>query len=888
MVRRRISWWFRRRDLSGDPDATEAKCTLAQLEGGFQEAGETGTCPTGSNVGKLLVETDTLFEVEETLHNMVPPRGVAAQFGANFRIPKAYINVGLQSGGAYPVQAESLDIPAIEGLTEITTTLFGVVGQSERKPFLTLPTHCAGPLVSSIRADSYQEPGHFVGLSEVTRDGTGQALPLTGCSKLQFPPSLAVAPDVSDASSASGLTVDVHVPQTAALNPEGLAESTLRDTTVALPAGMAINPAGGDGLAGCSEGLAGFTGFGEFDNELEPGVRTPTFSAAPLESLVPGVSLCPEASRIGTVRLTTPLLPNALEGAVYVATQNENPFGGLIAMYMLIEDPISGSTVKLVGKVRLCETVGQVLDGVSCGAPGQIVTTFENTPDLPFEDLELHFFGGERAPLRTPARCGTYTTQAAFTPWDGNPPVETSASFQITSGPDGSPCPGANLPFSPSLAGGSTNINAGAFSPLTTTISRADGQQDLRSVVLHTPPGLSGILAGVQLCPEAQANEGTCGPESLIGETTVAAGVGSDPVSVKGGKVYLTEKYAGAPFGLSIVNPVKAGPFDLEHDTSNPAQQPACDCVVVRATIEVDPTTAALTVTTDPSGPHAIPSVIDGVPVEIQKVNVTVNREHFTFNPTNCSPLSLTGTIAGDEGASSPVSVPFQATNCAVLKFNPRFTVSTSAHTSKAQGASLTARVSEPPSSMGSQANITKVKVDLPIQLPSQLKTLQKACLAKAFDSNPASCPAASIVGHAVVHTQLLPVPLTGPAYFVSHGGEAFPSLTMVLQGYGVTIDLVGTTFIHKGITSTTFETVPDVPFESFELTLPQGKHAALGANLPAKAHSSFCGQNLKMPTLFVAQNGLEIHQQTQITVTGCPKPHKKAKKAKGAKHKKA
>jgi hypothetical protein len=183
----------------------------------------------------------------------------------------------------------------------------------------------------------------------------------------------------------------------------------------------------------------------------------------------------------------------------------------------------------------------------------------------------------------------------------------------------------------------------------------------------------------------------------------------------------------------------------------------------------------------------------------------------------------------------------------------------------------------------GAEANITKVKVDLPRQLPSRLTTLQKVCLAATFEANPAGCPSGSIVGHATVRTPLLPVPLTGPAYFVSHGGAAFPDLTIVLQGYGVTVDLVGSTFINKkGITSTTFKTVPDVPFNTFELTLPKGRFSALGANLPKKAKGSFCGQNLKMPTEFKAQNGLEIHQQTPITITGCPKA-KKAKKSKKA-----
>jgi hypothetical protein len=324
-----------------------------------------------------------------------------------------------------------------------------------------------------------------------------------------------------------------------------------------------------------------------------------------------GMNFCPDASKIGTVTIHSPLLPNPIVGAVYLATQNQNPFGSLIALYLIAKDPVSGFVFKSAGETRLTPS-------------GQLIGTFKNNPQLPFEDAELHFFGGERAPLATPAHCGSYITNAAFSPWSGNEAVSASSTFNITSGPHDTPCPGASLPFAPSLMGGMTNINAGAFSPLTTTIGRADGQQDMQSVQLHMPAGLEGLLSGLTLCPETQANEGTCGPGSLIGETTVSAGVGSDPVSVTGGKVYITEKYAGATFGLSIVNPVKAGPFDLEHDTSNPNNHPACDCVVVRAKVDVDRTTAALTITTDPTGPHAIPHLIDGIPVQIKHVNVLV------------------------------------------------------------------------------------------------------------------------------------------------------------------------------------------------------------------------------------------------------------------------
>ena len=408
--------------------------------------------------------------------------------------------------------------------------------------------------------------------------------------------------------------------------------------------------------------------------------------------------------------------------------------------------------------------------------------------------------------------------------------------------------------------------------PADTTISREDGQQNLQSVQLHYPPGLSGLLSGVPLCSEAQANAGTCGPGSLIGETIVSVGLGGDPFTVTGGKVYLTGPKNGqalpgqhgcAPFGLSIVNPAKAGPFDLQEGRP----------VVVRAKVEVDPHTAALTITTNRRLSYAIPTIVEGIPLQIKHVNVLVNRPGFTFNPTSCAKMAITGAIDSAEGSSLPVSVPFQVTNCANLKFAPKFAVSTSGKTSKADGASLTAKLSEPNAPQGTEANLAKVKVDLPKTLPSRLTTLQKACTNAQFEANPAGCPAASKIGYATVTTPLLPVPLTGPAIFVSHGGEAFPSLTIVLQGYGVTVDLVGSTFISRaGVTSTTFKTVPDTPFDTFELTLPEGRYSALAVNLPASAKYSLCGQKLSMPTAFVAQNGAEIHGTTPIGVTGCAK----------------
>jgi hypothetical protein len=907
----------------GDPNAPTKQCTLLQLR--MLADPLIDECPAEAKIGELEAETTKYGLpnlVEERVFSVTQPPRVAFQLGVHLLAPIVFIDVGVPAGGDSGARATVEAAPATEPVLSSRFVIFGGRPPGSTKPLLTLPTSCNGPLTSTVTADSYQNPGHFSEpVSSVTRNAAGTPGGMTGCAQLAFPPSIETKPDTSNASSSSGLVAGVHVSQKAGQNPEGLAESAVRDLTVRLPAGVALNPADADGLEACSEGLAGFTGFTEFNPNFEPGDRTATFEPELPDPLRPGTNFCPNGSKIGTVKIKTPLLPNPLEGEVYLAAQEANPFGSLLAMYLIAEDPVSGTIVKQTGKVSLCENVGEVLDGVSCEAPGQIVGTFKNIPDVPLEEAELHFFGGERAPLRTPSRCGTYTTYASFIPWDGNGPVNTTSSFQIEHGPQGSPCPGPSLPFNPAANAGSTNIQAGEFSPFTLSMIRHDGEQNVQSVQATLPPGLSGMLSNIELCPEPQANEGTCPPGSLIGETTVTVGVGSHPFTVTGGMDYLTVPYNGsggctmgtpgcAPFGLTFEVPAKAGPFDLEKTVRH---HPACDCVVVRGKVEVNPLTSALTITSDPPGsPHAIPTMLEGIPLEIQQVNATTTRSNFQFNPTNCAKMALVGHLFSNEDVQDTIELPYQVTNCAALKFEPKFSVSTSGKTSKANGASLTAKVIYPKVPQGTDANIAKVKVELPKQLPSRLTTLQKACTAKQFEVNPAGCPPESKIGYAVVHTPILPVPLQGPAIFVSHGGEAFPSLTMVLQGDNVTIDLVGTTFISKkGITSTDFKTVPDQPFSTFELTLPQGKYSALTANgnLCASARTSFVKRKvtvrvkghrktvtrkirqtlpatLAMPTEFVAQNGATIHKTTKIAVTGCTKKaKKKARKASSHHH---
>jgi hypothetical protein len=883
----------------GDAQATQ-QCSYSQFTTLTELGGRpVNLCATDTAVGVSMQEFVTgqppqaLFSSEPVpVFNLTPARGEPARFGFEIDKVPVILDTSVRTGSDYGVRVSvrNLAQTAAAGISSVVS-FWGVPGDprhdqergwqcllegqqpgcgpslASRLPLLSMPTACER-FQAPMRAQSWQ-PGAEL-LAPVNSMFEEM---LDGCNQLPFGALIEAAPDVQSASTPSGLTVHVRVPQEAALNPAGLTDADVRDTTVALPAGVTLNPGAAAKLEACGEAQIGFEGKDASDPALQ--LFTSTLPQP----------FCPNGAKVATVKITTPLLPNPLEGAVYLASPasdgeaGQNPFDALVAQYIVAEDPVSGTLVKLPGQVVPCERVGQVVAGMTCGAPGQLISTFEDTPQLPFEDLELHFFGGEKAPLATPALCGAYTTDATFTPWSGGAPVHSESTFQITTGPHGGACASNPLPFKPEFQAGVVNLQAGGFSELRTTMGHRDGDQALGGLSVRMPPGLSGVLSGVRLCGEPQASEGTCGPSSLIGHTVVTAGLGSSPVVVKRpGGVYLTGPFNGhgackvgqpgcAPFGLSIANPAEAGPFDLEKGT-------ACDCIVVRAKIEVDPVTAQLRVVSDP-----LPTILKGVPLDLQHVQVAIDRPGFTFNPTSCDKMRVEGSMSGSEGAAVPVSSPFQVTDCAALGFKPSFKVSTSARTSKRRGASLHARIAFPKGSFGKQANIRMVRVELPRRLPSRLSTLQKACFVSVFEQDPAGCPASSRVGFARAVTPIVPVPLTGPAYFVSHGGARFPELVIVLQGYGITIDLHGETFINERteITTSTFRAAPDQPISSFELSLPEGRYSALAANgslcyrtVTRGRHRTRRRVRLLMPTMIVGQDGAVVRQHTKIAVLGC------------------
>jgi hypothetical protein len=822
-----------------NPLATERRCTEAEIEA-FGSP-----CPPASAVGEVTFETADLGVLTEPVYNMVPPSGIPADLAFDAVGVGAIVHIvgKVRSGADYGLSAETSNLTQKAPVDSVSVTLWGdpsaeshdgqrghcaeeggcllPVERIER-PFLTLPGSCAGPLTATMTADSWQEPGMFP--PEPVFEGSS----IIGCEKLAFTPAIEVKPETEVADSPTGLSVNLKVPQSESVT--GLAEANLKEAVVTLPAGMTVNPSAANGLGACSETQIGL------DNADAPS--------------------CPRESKLANVKVVTPLLEEPLHGAVYLAQQGNlagngsNPYGSLFAIYLVAEG--SGVLVKLPGEVTLDQSTGQLTARF-----GEDPTTGQFLPQLPFSELKMEFFGGPGAALVTPSGCGTYTTTSLLTPWSApasGPPVTPESGFPITSG-----CAGG---LTPSFSAGTVSNLAGSFSPLLVRFSRQDGEQELHAVQLQLPPGLLGEIAHVPLCGEAQAKTGTCGEASEIGMIAVAVGAGPDPYWITDGHAYLTGPYDGQPFGLSIVVPAVAGPFNVGSE-GRP--------VVVRAAISVNPQTAAVTITSKP-----FPQILQGVPLQIRTVDVNADRPDFTLNPTSCAPMSVTGTLQGSQGASAALSVPYQAAGCANLPFKPSFAVSVQGAASKANGASLDVEVAQKPG----EANIHKVDVQLPTQLPSRLTTLQKACAEQQFAANPAGCPEGSFVGYAAARTPVLNAPLSGPAILVSHGGAAFPDLDVILQGEGVTIDLTGKTDIKKGITYSRFETVPDAPISSFELKLPEGSHSVLAAYLPTKANYSFCGQSLTMPTTIIGQNGAQVTQTTKIAVTGCDsKPLTRAQK---------
>jgi hypothetical protein len=615
--------------------------------------------------------------------------------------------------------------------------------------FLTNPTNCSSGGTTSVTATPYQGAAETVSMP---------VSPPTGCDQLAMSPTLSAAPDTSQADSPAGYDIDLRVPQNE--QPYSLATPTVQNVSVTLPAGTALSPAVANGLQGCT------------DAQFATGS-------------------CPDASKVGTVAITTPVLPDNLTGSVYIGA------------------PIPGQMYRLF-LVAAGDNVTLHLSGLVTPNPatGQLTTVFNQNPQLPFSDLNLRLFSGPLAALANPESCGTFTTTSDISPWSApgsGPDATPSSSFNITG------CTGA---FAPTFTAGTTNPSAGAFSPFTLTFSRSDADRELSSITATLPPGLFAKIKGVPLCPNAQASAGTCSAASQVGTATVGSGAGSHPLFLSG-PVYLTGPYNGGAYGLATVVPAIAGPYNL-------------GTVVVRQSLRIDPNDAHVTAVSDP-----FPTILDGVPLRIKTVNLRLDRPNFIINPTSCAPSQIAGTISSVGGAAAPVSSRFQVAGCLSLPFAPTLGINLSGKgaTTSGKHPTLTATLRAPSSG---QANIDSAKVTLPLSLALDPKNSQVVCSVAAAAA--LNCPAKTIVGKASAVSPLLPDPLNGNVYLVQgirtnkQGQQikTLPSLLIPLKG-DVALNLHAKTSVDgAGRLISTFSGIPDAAVSNFKLTINGGSKGIL------------------------------------------------------------
>jgi hypothetical protein len=830
--------------LVGDTTAYPRCSTLDFLE----VKASVNTCPLDTAVGVSATATSASLWTSAPVFNLTPPPGVLLRLGFRAIVMNVVIDVGLSPDPPYNPIAISRNTPQLvsvfgnktqlwgnpsdpahDGLrgicgANITTLPPGAIDDFEfesqgsscpvsarTRPLLTLPTDCSQPLTSSFEAFSWD--GDRDAGSRKTHDAAGNPQPFTGCDKLGFNPSISAKPTTRAAGSPTGLDLSLDVKDEGLTSVEGLAQSQIREVVLTLPEGMTANPSVAEGLEVCSEG--------DLDDE--------TLQASPGEG-------CPEASKIGTVEVESPLVEEPVKGALFQATPYANlADDSLLAFYIVFKNPKLGIVVKQTARVEPDPETGQLI-GIT-----------EEIPQLPFSSFRLHFREGGRSPLVTPPLCGSYEAEAKMTPWSGTTPIVTTSAFEIVSGPNEGPCPpGGTPPFQPGFEAGSANNAGGHYSPFSMRLTRRDGDQDLTRFDATLPRGVVAKLAGVSQCPNVQialakAKSGkaelaspSCPANSKIGRVVAGAGVGPQLTYVPG-SVYLAGPLGKAPLSVVAVVPAVAGPFDV-------------GTVVTRQALRIDPRTAEVTADGRLSDP--LPHILAGIPLAVRDIHVHVDRSSFSLNPTNCDPKATAASIWG--GGANPFSLlddapvarsaRYQAASCEGLGFKPRLGLKLRGGTKRGAHPALRGAFRPGPG----DANLQGLRLRFPRSTFLDQGHIRTICTRVQFAAD--NCPAGAIYGQARAFTPLLSEPLEGPVYLRS-SDHKLPDFVASLHGL-IDVEAVARVDSKKGGIRATFTEVPDAPIAKVVVNMRGGKKGLIVNS------TNLCGSKHRANARLDAHNG--------------------------------
>ncbi len=838
-----------------NPTATPRRCGEVEMEA--------LSCPANTQIGVANVLSSLVGPLifSEPVYNLEPAPGKASNFGFVVVFYPVHIEGGVRPG-SYTEMAETRGIPNLQAKPALGTQLLlwgdpsapsfdyarvSTFGDCKESPCpvpvqdtaaLTMPTSCSEVPSGEAEAFSWEHPrGPSIKRSDVMRDANGNEIGTTGCAGVEFKPTLKARPTTNVADSPSGLAVDLEVPQTSSLSQR--ATSNLKKAEVTLPEGLVVNPSGANGLSGCSSAQIGIDNATAVPNGNAPA--------------------CPASSRIGSIEVESALVDHPLPGSVYAATPGDNPFGSLLAIYAVIEDPRAGLLVKLPGHV------------VADSNTGRLVATFDNNPQLPFSHFKLNFFGGAHGVLRTPATCGNYSTNASLTPWsapDSGPPATPKDNYAISTPPAGGSC-GATLTNAPSLDAGVVSPVASKYTPFVLHLRRNDGSQPISSFKTTLPPGLTGRLAGTAECSDValasaasktgaqEQSSPSCPSSSHLGSVVAGAGAGPSPYYAHG-DAYLAGPYKGAPLSLAVITPAVAGPYDL-------------GTIVVRAALRVDGSTGQITAESDP-----IPSILQGIPLDVRSIDVQLDRPNFSLTGTSCDPSAFSGSATSTFGQVAPLTARYQLGECTGLGFKPKLGIRLTGSTKRGGHPALKGTVTMP----AGGANIAQASVALPHSEFLDQSHIGTVCTRVQFaegDGNGSACPAASIYGTATATSPLVDYALQGNVFLRSSTNK-LPDLVVALHGppsQPIAVDVAGRIDSVKGGIRTTFEGVPDLPVSSFVLSMQGGKKGLL------QNSTNICKATNKATALFSAQNGKGLELRPELKNSKCGKAKKSKKKGK-------
>jgi len=808
--------------LVAAPEATPRCPNAVFLDPGPAE------CPIDTAIGTADVEVNKPGGFESArVFNLIPPPGVLLKIGFEVLNVPLTVEVGLNQAPPYNGVVKLTNIPQVLLAYGSKVTIWGnpadPAHDAERGgavkvpnvPFLTLPRACDGPLPTLFKADSWQTPGPpFAEASPLTHDDAIPPNPMgfTGCDKLAFSPSISAQPTTKAAESPTGMDFSIDVADEGLTSPTGLANSDIREAIVTFPEGMTANPSLAEGLEACSEA----------------DLTRETLRSAPGEG-------CPEASKIGTVEVQSPLVKESLSGSFFLATPYQNPAGSLLALYMVISNPTLGIIVK------------QTLEVQPDPNTGQLRAIAKDIPQLPFSHLNVHLREGARSPLISPPLCGSHEVQAELVPSSGGQPILATSSFQTITGPGASSCPpGGSQPFTPGFQAGTLNNDAGHFSPFYMRLTRRDGDRDLTKFSAKLPPGMVAKLAGTTQCSDAaiaiaksktglgeQASP-SCPASSLIGHALGGAGVGSQLIYVPG-SLYMAGPFHGAPLSVVGIVPAVAGPFDV-------------GTVVVRQALRIDPRTAEVRVDGEASDP--IPHILAGIPLRVRDIRVYVDRPQFTLNPTSCIPSQVGAQLWGEAQPAS-IAARFQAANCAALRFKPDLALSLKGGVKRGSHPALTGTYTP----RAGDANLSGLVVRLPRSAFLDQAHIRTICTRVQFAAD--ACPAAAIYGHATATTPLLDQPLEGPVYLRS-SDHNLPDFVADLHGL-VDFEAVARIDSIKGGIRASFEDLPDAPITKVVVQM-QGAKKGLIVN-----SRNLCGHKSHASIEMSGHNGRRHTSKPQV-----------------------